>query len=112
MSSLMDFWHSVLSVYGSADMITLGIVLVIVIAAGVIMQGFEALVTTTVVALILFGLAGYARAVVLNGQNAAQLAEVQWHGFLGMTMQTLLAYAVTFAAGIGLIHVVRSFLTR
>ena len=112
MSSLTDLWHIVLSVYGSADMITLGIMIVIVLAAGVIMQGFEAIVTTTVVALILFGLAGYVRAVALNGQNAAKLAEVQWHGFLGMTMQTLLAYAVTFAVGIAIIHLVRSLVSR
>lgn len=112
MSSLMDFWHSVVAVYSSADMITLGIIIVIVLAAGVIMQGFEAIVTTTVVALILFGLAGYVRGVVLNGQNAAQMAETQWHGFLGMTMQTLLAYAVTFAIGIAIIHLIRSILTR
>lgn len=112
MSSLMDIWHSVLTVYGSADMITLGILIVIVLAAGVIMQGFDAIVTTTVVAMILFGLAGYVRAVALNGENAAKLAEAQWHGFLGMTMQTLLAYAVTFAIGITIIHMIRSFLTR
>ncbi len=94
-------------------MITLGIMVVIVLAAGFIMQGFEALVTTTVVALILFGLAGYVRAVALRrGQDAAKLAESQWHGFLAMTMQTLLGYAIIFAVGIGIIHLIRSIVIR
>lgn len=112
MSSLMDMWNGIVSIFGSADMITLGILIVIVLAAGFIMQGFDALVTTTVVAMILFGLAGYVRAVALNGQNAAQLAESQWQGFLGMTMHTLLAYAITFAVGIGIIHLIRTIVIR
>ncbi len=112
MSSLMDVWNGIVSIFGSADMITLGIIIVIVLAAGFIMQGFESIVTTTVIALVLFGLAGYVRAVALSGKNAAALAESQFHGFLGMTMQTLLAYAIAFAIGIGIIHLVRSIVMR
>jgi hypothetical protein len=112
MSSVMDVWHGIVSIFGSADMITLGIMIVIVLAAGFIMQGFESIVTTTVIALVLFGLAGYVRAVVMNGKNAAALAQSTVHGFLGMTMQTLLAYALAFAIGIGIIHLVRSIVMR
>ena len=112
MASLMDIWNGIVSIFTSADMITLGIMIVIVLAAGFIMQGFEALVATTLVALILFGLAGYVRAVAMNGANAAQLAESQWHGFLTMPMQTLISYAIAFAIGIGIIHLVRSLVIR
>jgi ABC-type nickel/cobalt efflux system permease component RcnA len=108
----MDGWNAVVSIFGSADLITLGIMIVIVLAAGFIMQGFDSIITTTVVALILFGLAGYVRAVALNGQNAAKLAETQWHGFLGLTMQTVLVYAATFAIGIAIIHLIRSIVIR
>jgi len=112
MSSFMDVWQAVTAVFTSADMITLAIMVVIVLAAGFVMQGFESIVTTTFVALILFGLAGYVRAVVLNGQNAAQLAETRWHDFLGMTAQSLIAYALAFAVAIGVVHLVRSIVIR
>jgi hypothetical protein len=112
MASLMDFWHGIISIFTSADMITLGIMIVIVLAAGFIMQGFEALATTTLVALVLFGLAGYVRAVALNGANAAELAEKQWHGFLTMPVQTVIFYAIAFAVGIGIIHTVRTLVIR
>ena len=112
MSSLMDIWQAVTAIFTSADMITLAIMVVIVLAAGFIMQGFDGIVTTTFVALILFGVAGYVRAVALNGQNAAKLAESQWHAFLGMTAETIIAYALAFAVAIGVVHIVRSVVIR
>ena len=112
MSSLMDTWNAVASIFTASDLITLAIMAVIVLAAGFIMQGFDAIISTTIVALVLFGLAGYVRAVAMNGQNAAQLAESQWHGFLGLTMQTVLAYAIAFAIGIAVIHLIRSIVAR
>lgn len=112
MSSIMDIWHTISAVFTSADMITLAIMAVIVLAAGFIMQGFEAIVTTTVIALVMFGLAGFVRAVAMNGQNAAKLAETEWHGFLGMQMQMLLAYALSFAVAIAIVHLIRSIVIR
>lgn len=112
MSLLMDVWNSIAAIFTSADMITLGIMVVIALAAGFVMQGFESIVTTTVIALALFGVAGYVKAVALGGQNAAQLAETEWHQFLGLTMQTVLAYAVAFAVVIGVVHLIRSLVMR
>jgi len=112
MSSLMDVWNTIVSIFGSVDLITIGIIAVIVLAAGFIMQGFESIVTTTVIAMTLFGLSGYARAVMLNGKDAVALAQSQFHGFLGMSMQTLLAFAVVFAVGIAVIHLIRSVVIR
>lgn len=112
MSSFMDIWQAITAIFTSADLITLAIMVVIVLAAGFIMQGFDSIVTTTFVALILFAIAGYVRAVALNGQNAAKLAESQFHNFLGMTAQSLVAYAVAFAVAIGIVHIVRSIVMR
>lgn len=112
MSSLLDIWNTIVAIFTSTDMITLGIMAVIALAAGFVMQGLESIVTTTVVALALFGVAGYVKAVARGGENAAQLAQTQWHQFLGLPMQTVLAYAVAFAVVIGVIHVIRSLVVR
>jgi hypothetical protein len=108
----MDVWNTIISIFGSVDPITIGIIAVIILAAGFIMQGFESIVTTTVIAMILFGVAGYARIVVINGKDAAATAESVFHGFLGMPMQMLLAYSVVFAIGIAIIHLIRSIVIR
>jgi hypothetical protein len=108
MSSVMDVWNSITGIFTTADWITLAMMAVVAIGAGVIMQEFGAIVTTTIVALIVFALAVYARAVLLGGQNAAQLADKNWHGFLGLPVETVIAYAIPFAVAIAIVHAVRS----
>lgn len=112
MSLLMNLWNSIAAIYTSADLMTLGIMAVIVLAAGFVMQGLESIITTTVIALALFGVAGYVKAVAMGGQNAAQLAQTQWHLFLGLTMQTVVAYAIAFAVVIAGVNLVRSLVLR
>ncbi|MDE2353369.1 MAG: hypothetical protein KGL66_15890, partial [Alphaproteobacteria bacterium] len=97
MASLMDIWHGVVAIFTAGDWISLAILVVIALAAGFVMQGFESIITTTVVALVLFGVAGYVRAVAVGGQNAAAFAQTEWHNFLALSMQTLLVYAIVFA---------------
>jgi len=112
MSAVMDVWHNITGIFTAADWITLALMAVVAIGAGVIMQEFGAIVTTTIVALVVYALAVYARAVLLGGQNAAQLADKNWHGFLGLPVETLIAYAIPFAVVIGVVHAVRSAVWR
>ena len=112
MSLVMDIWNAIREIVASADMITLVIAAVILLGAGYMMQGIESIVTTTFVALLAFALAGYVRAVTLGGQNATDFAAVDWHNFLDLHMLTLVAYALTFAAGIAVVHAVRSLVIR
>lgn len=111
MSALTDIWNSIHGIITSADVITLVIMGVIALAAGFTMQSLSSIVTTTFMALLAFALAGYVRAVVM-GQNAAAYAQTDWHGFLSLQMLTLLAYAITFAIVIGIVHFVRSLVFR
>jgi len=112
MASLMDIWHAVVAIFTAGDWISLGILVVIALAAGFVMQGFESIISTTVVALVLFGIAGYVKAVAVGGQNAAAYAQTEWHNFLALTMQTLLAYAIAFAVIIAVVHAVRAMVIR
>ena len=112
MSVIWDIWNTIHGIVTSSDTITLALAVVILLAAGFMMQGFESLLTTTLVALLAFALLGYVRAVTLDKQNAAAFATTDWHNFLGLHMLTLLAYAVTFAIGIAIVHLVRSLVMR
>lgn len=112
MSAIMDVWHSISGIFTTADWVTLAIMAIIAIGAGFVMQEMGAILTTTVIALIVYALAVYARAVFLGGANAAQLADKNWHGFLGLPVQTIIAYAIPFAVVIGVVHAVRSVVMR
>lgn len=112
MSIIWDIWNAIHGIVTSADMITLGIAVVVLLAAGFMMQGMEALVNTTLIALLAFALIGYVRAVTIGKQNAAAYATTDWHNFLGLPMITLLAYVITFAIGIAVVNLVRSLVLR
>jgi hypothetical protein len=112
MSALTDVWHSIFGIITSPDHISLAILVVIALAAGFMMTSFNSIVTTTFVALLAFALAGYLKAVTLGGQNAAAYAQTDWHSFLGLQMLTLLAYAITLAIAITVVHAVRSVVLR
>ncbi|MDE3114195.1 MAG: hypothetical protein KGL26_01220 [Pseudomonadota bacterium] len=108
----MDIWHALVAIFTAGDWISVAILVGIALAAGFVMQGFESIITTTVVALVLFGIAGYVRAVAVGGQNAAAFAQTEWHNFLALTMQTLLVYAIAFAVIIAVVHSVRAMVLR
>ncbi|HEV2563282.1 MAG TPA: hypothetical protein VGT78_14185 [Rhizomicrobium sp.] len=112
MSTVMDIWHSIAAIFTTADIITLVIMAVVVIAAGFVMQESGALVMTTVIALLVYCAALYGRAVLLGGKNAAELAQSDLHGFLGLPLQTVLAYAIPFAVAIAIVHTIRSTVWR
>ena len=112
MSALTDIWHSILGIVTSPDHISLAILIVIAVAAGFMMSSFNSIVTTTFVALLAFALVGYLKAVTLGHQDAAAFAQTDWHSFLGLQMLTLLAYAITLAVGIAVVHAIRSVVLR
>lgn len=112
MTEIWNIWNAIHGIVASADMITLAIAVAILLAAGYLMQAMDGIVTTTLVALIAFALAGYVRAVTMGGQKAAAFATTDWHAFLGLNALTLLAYAITFAVGIAVAHLVLGLVRR
>jgi len=50
--------------------------------------------------------------VSAKGAHAAALAQTDWHNLQGVTVHTLLAYAITFAIVIGVVHVIRNMVQR
>jgi hypothetical protein len=112
MDFLNSLWTAVQAVVTHSDMITLGIIAVIAIAAGFMMEGIGSLITVTVIALAVFGIAGYIRGVAMGGQNASAYANQTLHNFEVVQMLTVLAYAVVFAIVIAVVNVVRQLVLR
>jgi hypothetical protein len=108
----MDVWHSINAIFASADIITLVIMALIALGAGFAMQGMGSLVTATFGALVVFGLAGYVRAVTTMKKDAMTLAQTDWHSLLGLQMQVLIGYAIAFAIVIAIVHLIRSAVMR
>jgi hypothetical protein len=112
MSAVMDIWNIIVHIVTSADMITLALMVVIALGAGFLMQEMGSILSTTIVALVAFALLVYLRAIVLQGQNASTLAQADWHAFLGLQMQIVLAYAIAFGIVIAIVSAIRSALMR
>jgi hypothetical protein len=111
MSVLMDIWTAVHGIISTSGMIPLVLMAVIALAAGFMMQNFNSILSATLIAMVAFALATYAYAVA-RGASAVASAEADWHSFLGLHTVTLLAYALTFAVAIGVVHAVRSLVMR
>ena len=112
MSFLTDIWNTIHGILNSSDLITLGLMTLIALGAGFMMQSMGSIVTTTLVALVAFSLAGYVRAVTMGGQNASAFATKDWQAFQGLHMITLLAYALAFGVVIAIVHAARSMVMR
>jgi hypothetical protein len=110
METVNHLWGAIQGVVLHSDYISLGIIALIAIAAGFLMDSFASLVTVTVLALVLYGAAVYVQGVLLHGQNASAYATTTLHNLEVVQMLTVLAYAITFAVIIGVVHVLRSLI--
>lgn len=108
MSALMDIWHAVEALVTSGDYIALGIIVVIAIIAGVIIQGLNSVISATFWSLLAVAAAGFVRGIALNHQDTIVLAKSTWHGFVAMSPLTIVAYAVVFIVLISVVNVIRS----
>jgi hypothetical protein len=112
MSALTDIWHAIHAIVMSADTITLVIGVVVVLAAGFMMQAFGSIISATVMSLIAFAVIGYVRAITLGKMDAVPYITTEWHNFLALPMMTLVAYAVLFGVLIAVVHFIRSAINR
>ena len=113
MSALLDLWHSIIGIVTAGDWVALAIMAIAALVAAFTMQNWGSLVTATFWALVLFAVAVYVREVVkAGGKNAGAIAQTDWHNLLGLTIHSLLAYAVAFAIVIGVINALRQVAAR
>lgn len=112
MEFVNSLWAAIQAIFAHPDWITYAIIAVIALAAGFMMDGIGSLISVTVIALAVFGIAGYVRGVAMGGQNASAYATQTLHNFEVLQMLTVLAYAVVFAVVIAVVNVVRQLVLR
>lgn len=109
MSALMEIWHAIQAVVTSADYYTLGIAVVIILAAGFLMESIGSVINVTLVSLIVFVLAKFGLALA-TGHHVDPEAQVSlfWQNFVDLKMLTLVAYILIFGVLIGIVNAIRS----
>jgi hypothetical protein len=114
MSAIIDIWHSIASVFASSDYITLAIILVVTVGAGLITDSLAAIITATFIALVAFAVAVLTRAAIVESgkTDLSVLMQTDWHNFMGWQVQMLLAYAIIFAVLIASVSTIRKLVSR
>ena len=104
---MQDMWDIVMRVFGSADSVSLVIMLLVVVLFGLMLRSFGDVITLTVSALVVYGLArlGYS---VYQGADPAALAGTAWGNLKVMPVGDLVVYFLAFAIVMGIISLIRS----
>ncbi len=110
MAFLMDIWNAVHAILTTSDAITLGMIVVVGLAAGFMMMGVGSIVQTALIADLALALLKYVQAVTIGKQNASAAATAYWKAFQELHMMDLLAYSLIFAALIAVSHAARSLI--
>lgn len=94
-------------VFGGADTISLLIMLLVVVAAGLQLGHWGRIVQVTVGALVIYGLIklGYS---ITQGANPAALPTTAWNDLKVMSVGDLTVYFLAFAIVITVVHIIRN----
>ena len=94
-------------VFGGADTISLLIMLVVVVAAGLQLGEWRRIVQVTVGSLVIYGLVklGYS---ITQGANAVALPTTAWNDLKVMSVGDLTVYFLAFAIVITVVHIIRN----
>jgi len=107
MSILQEMWDTVLRVFGDADSVSLIIMLLVVVAAGLVLGQLGRIVQVTIGALAIFGLLriGY---TLTQGAEATALPTTAWNDLKIMPVGDLVVYFIAFAVVITAVHLIRN----
>ena len=111
MAILQEMWDIVMRVFGGADSISLIIMLVVVIAAGMMLGETRRIIQVTVGALAIFGLARLAYTIT-QGVEPMTLPATAWNDLKVMMVGDLVIYFLAFAIVISIVHVLRNAVNR
>jgi hypothetical protein len=111
MAILQEMLDIVMRVFQGADSISLIIMLVVVVAAGIMLGEQRRIIQVTVGALAIFGLArlGY---TITQGAEPMTLPTTAWSDLKVMTVGDLVVYFLAFAIVISIIHGIRNAVNR
>lgn len=108
LSSILNEMLAIVSrVFGGADTISLLIMLVVVVAAGMQLGEWRRIVQVTVGALVLYGL-GKLLYSLTQGANAVALPTTAWNDLKVMSVGDLTVFFLAFAIVITIIHTIKN----
>ena len=107
MGILNEMLGIVQRVFGGADTISLLIMLVVVVAAGLQLGNWGRIVQVTVGALVIFGLVKLAYSIT-QGANPTALPTTAWNDLKVMSVGDLTVYFLAFAIVITVVHIIRN----
>lgn len=107
MGILNEMLGIVQRVFGGADTISLLIMLVVVVAAGLQLGSWGRIVQVTVGALVIYGLVklGYS---ISQGASPTALPTTAWNDLKVMSVGDLTVYFLAFAIVITIVHIIRN----
>jgi hypothetical protein len=107
MGILNEMLGIVQRVFGGADTISLLIMLVVVVAAGLQLGSWGRIVQVTVGALVIYGLVKLAYSIT-QGANPTALPTTAWNDLKVMSVGDLTVYFLAFAIVITVVHIIRN----
>jgi hypothetical protein len=107
MGILTEMLGIVQRVFGGADTISLLIMLVVVVAAGLQLGSWGRIVQVTVGALVIYGLVKLAYSIT-QGANPTALPTTAWNDLKVMSVGDLTVYFLAFAIVITVVHIIRN----
>ncbi len=108
MAAITDIWNAILHIIHAADTITLVLMAVAAIGAGLMAMELSSVLPTTIVALIGFFILTFLRGVLLQHMDAMTLWNADWHAFTIMPAIMLLAYGIIFGVIIAIVSTIRN----
>ena len=108
---LNDMYDIVMRVFGGADSVSLIIMLLVVVLFGLMLRSFGDVITLTVSAMIVYGLARLAYSIY-QGADPGTLPGTAWGNLKVMTVSDLVVYFLAFAIVMGIVSLLRGFAGR
>jgi hypothetical protein len=107
MTILREMLDIVQRVFGGADSISLLIMLVVVVGAGMALGETRRIIQVTIGALVIYGLLklGYS---ITQGANPTALPTTAWNDLKIMSVGDLVVYFLAFAIVITVVHIIRN----
>jgi hypothetical protein len=104
---VQEMWDIVMRVFGGADSISLVIMLLVVVGAGLALGQFGRIVQVTVGALAIVGLLRLAYSLT-QGADPVALPSTAWNDLKVMSVGDLVVYFLAFAIVISIVHLIRN----
>jgi predicted neutral ceramidase superfamily lipid hydrolase len=112
MAILEEMWNIVMRVFGGADSISLIIMLVVVVAAGMMLGEQRRIIQVTVGALAIYGLARLGYTIITQDVEPMTVPTTAWNDLKVMAVGDLVVYFLAFAIVISVIHGIRNAVNR